>query len=80
VQILNFNRTYIPETLKKDNLNELKIDLENINPLVLWGPNNGYLELIRKQFPKVKMVARGSELKVLGDESELISFRTRLKL
>lgn len=60
-------------------MNELKIDLENINPLVLWGPNNGYLELIRKQFPKVKMVARGSELKVLGDESELISFQTRFQ-
>lgn len=60
-------------------MNELKIDLENINPLVLWGPNNDYLELIKKQFPKVKMVARGSELKVLGDEAELISFQTRFQ-
>ncbi|PRY52398.1 phosphate starvation-inducible protein PhoH [Arcticibacter pallidicorallinus] len=60
-------------------MNELKIDLENINPLVLWGPNNDYLELIKKQFPKVKMVARGSELKVLGDEAELVSFQARFQ-
>lgn len=60
-------------------MNELKIDLESINPLVIWGPNNDYLELIKKQFPKVKMVARGSELKVLGDEAELLSFQTRFQ-
>ncbi|WP_407431057.1 PhoH family protein [Arcticibacter sp.] len=60
-------------------MNELKIDLENINPLVLWGPNNDYLELIKKQFPKIKMVARGSELKVLGDEAELVSFQIRFQ-
>lgn len=60
-------------------MNELKIDLENINPLVLWGPHNDYLELIKKQFPKVKMVARGSELKVLGDEAELASFQARFQ-
>lgn len=60
-------------------MNELKIDLENINPLILWGPNNEYLELIKKQFPKVKMVARGSELKVLGDEAELLAFQGRFE-
>lgn len=60
-------------------MNELRIDLENINPVVLWGPNNDYLELIKRQFPKVKMVARGSELKVLGDETELMLFKNRFE-
>ncbi len=60
-------------------MNELRIDLENINPVVLWGPNNEYFELIKKQYPKVKIVARGSEVKVLGDDTELAAFDQRFK-
>ncbi|QQL51179.1 PhoH family protein [Mucilaginibacter ginkgonis] len=55
-------------------MNELKISLENVNPAVVWGPNNDHFEIIKKQFPKLKIVARGTELKVLGDEAELKSF------
>ncbi|WP_374163968.1 PhoH family protein [Arcticibacter sp. MXS-1] len=58
-------------------MSELKIDLEQINPVVLWGANNEYFELIKKQFPKIKIVARGTEVKVLGDEAELTSFQQR---
>lgn len=60
-------------------MNELKIDLENINPVVLWGPNNEYFEIIKRQFPKIKIVARGTEVKVLGDEAELNAFNSRFK-
>jgi len=42
-------------------LNELKLSIENINPAVLWGPNNDHFEIIRKQYPKLKIVARGNE-------------------
>ena len=55
-------------------MNELKISIENINPAVLWGPNNDHFEIIKKQYPKLKLVARGSELKVLGDDHELTIF------
>jgi phosphate starvation-inducible PhoH-like protein len=58
-------------------LNELKLSLENINPVILWGPNNEYFEIIKRHFPKLKIVARGSEVKVLGDEAELSLFNTR---
>lgn len=58
-------------------MNELKIDLESINPVTLWGPNNEYFELIKRQFPKIKIVARGTEVKVLGDETELGLFKQR---
>jgi phosphate starvation-inducible PhoH-like protein len=59
-------------------LNELKITLESVNPAVLWGPNNEYFELIKRSFPKIKVVARGNELKALGDESELINFNEKI--
>jgi phosphate starvation-inducible PhoH-like protein len=55
-------------------LNELKISIDNVNPAVLWGPNNDHFEIIKKQYPKLKLVARGTELKVLGDDHELAIF------
>jgi phosphate starvation-inducible PhoH-like protein len=58
-------------------LNELKLSIENINPAVLWGPNNDHFEIIKKQYPKLKIVARGSEVKILGDEQEIAFFKER---
>jgi phosphate starvation-inducible PhoH-like protein len=55
-------------------LTELKISIDNVNPAVLWGPNNDHFEIIKKQYPKLKLVARGNELKVLGDDHELSVF------
>jgi phosphate starvation-inducible PhoH-like protein len=58
-------------------LNELKLSIDQVNPAVLWGPNNDHFEIIKKQFPKLKIVARGSEVKVLGDEEELALFQEK---
>jgi phosphate starvation-inducible PhoH-like protein len=60
-------------------LNELNLTLENVNPVVIWGPNNEYFEIIKKHFPKIKIVARGTELKVLGDEIEISHFDLKFK-
>jgi phosphate starvation-inducible PhoH-like protein len=60
-------------------LNELKLTIEHINPAVLWGPNNDNFELIRRQYPKLKIVARGNEVKILGDEIEINNFQEKLK-
>lgn len=59
-------------------MNELKITLEAVNPAVLWGPNNEYFEIIKRSFPKLKVVARGNEVKALGDEKELTFFNEKL--
>jgi len=58
-------------------LNELKLSIENINPAVLWGPNNDHFEILKKQYPKLKLVARGSEVKILGDETEINVFKEK---
>ncbi len=60
------------------NLNELKIILEAVNPAVLWGPNNEYFEIIKRAFPKLKIVARGNEVKALGEDMELDNFNAKL--
>jgi phosphate starvation-inducible PhoH-like protein len=58
-------------------LNELKLSIENINPAVLWGPNNDHFEIIKKQYPKLKIVARGNDVKILGDDAELKAFQEK---
>jgi phosphate starvation-inducible PhoH-like protein len=60
-------------------LNELILTIDNVNPIVLWGSNNEYFEVIKKHFPKIKIVARGSEVKVLGDENELKQFQIKFQ-
>jgi len=58
-------------------LNELKLSIEQINPAVLWGPNNDHFEIIKKQYPKLKIVARGNDVKILGDDHELSIFQEK---
>lgn len=60
-------------------MNELILTIDNVNPVVLWGSNNEYFEVIKKHFPKIKIVARGSEVKVLGDEKELKLFQVKFQ-
>lgn len=58
-------------------MNELKLTLESVDPVQFWGTNNEHYELIKNAFPKLKIVARGNEVKVLGDEQELKSFEKK---
>ena len=40
----------------------------------LYGPRNVYLDQIRRSIPQLRIVARGSSLKVLGSEAETQRF------
>ena len=60
-------------------MNELKITLDHVNPLTVWGSNNEYFEITKKHFSKIKIVARGNEVKALGDENELILFKEKFQ-
>lgn len=61
-------------------MNELKLTLESVDPVQFWGANNEHYEIIKNAFPKLKVVARGNELKVLGDEKELKIFEQKYTL
>lgn len=60
-------------------MNEVRIPLEDVNLVTLWGAQNENFELIKKGFPKLRLVARGNELKVLGEESEQQRFQQVFK-
>jgi len=61
-------------------LNELIIELTEINPREFFGLQNSNIQLLKKYFPKLKIVARGSKMKIYGDEDMLEEFDTRLNM
>lgn len=58
-------------------MSELNLRLDAINPVDFYGINNSNLQLIEKFFPKLKIVARGENIKVMGDEEELNHFESK---
>ncbi|MBD5194036.1 MAG: PhoH family protein [Bacteroides sp.] len=54
------------------------IILEQADPVSFYGVNNANLQLIRNLFPKLRMAARGSVIKVIGDEQETADFEKKI--
>lgn len=61
-------------------MSERIILIESVSLLDLYGINDANLELMRSLFPTIKLVARGNELKVIGDPEQTKKFEERLKL
>jgi phosphate starvation-inducible PhoH-like protein len=60
-------------------LNERIIELTDIAAKDFWGAQDSHLETIKKYYPKLKIVARGSTLKAFGEKELLDEFETRFK-
>ena len=58
---------------------ERVIILSNIDPVMFYGVNNCNIHLIRNLFPKLRLAARGSVIKVIGDDSETADFESKIK-
>lgn len=54
------------------------IILENVDPVVFFGINNSNVQLLKTLFPKLRIVARGNVIKVIGDEGELAVFEEKI--
>jgi len=61
-------------------MSEQIIKLENVSPIDLYGPSDIYLDQIKSYFPKLRIIARGDFMKVVGDPEELAFFSSRLEL
>ena len=53
---------------------EKHIILEDIDPVSFYGVNNVHLLMLKSLFPKLRIVARGNVIKVLGDNEETDRF------
>jgi phosphate starvation-inducible PhoH-like protein len=58
-------------------LTEIIINLETINPIEFVGVNNSKFDILKKRFPALKILSRGSQIKVSGkpEEVETASFK-----
>jgi phosphate starvation-inducible PhoH-like protein len=61
-------------------LNEKIIKIKNIDPKELFGLRNKNLDLIKSSFPKLKIITRGDEIKVFGDDKLLLEFESKLQI
>ena len=60
-------------------MNERIIELTEIGPKEFFGAQNSTIQQLKKYFPKIKIVARGSKLKVYGEPEILDEFEVRLE-
>jgi len=61
-------------------MGERVISIETYSPIEIYGVNDAHLDLIKKQFPRLKIVARGDMVKVFGEEEELNAFENKFSL
>ena len=52
-------------------MTEKHIILEDIDPMAFFGPGNSHLLMVKSLFPKLRIVARGNVIKLMGDEEEM---------
>ncbi|MBQ2020174.1 MAG: PhoH family protein [Rikenellaceae bacterium] len=60
-------------------MTEKTIHIDGVDPRELFGAQDTYLELIREQYPALRIVARGSKIKVMGEERLIEQFVKRFE-
>lgn len=58
---------------------EKHIVLEDIDPVMLYGAGNAYLQIIKALYPKLRIVARDNVIRVLGDEELMADFEENIE-
>lgn len=53
--------------------------IDNADPVSFYGVNNSNMQLIRNLFPKLRVAARGSVIKVIGDDHDTADFEKKVK-
>lgn len=52
--------------------------LEGINPVDFFGVNNVYLQILKRYYPKLKIVSRGNDLTLIGEDEVIALFERKL--
>ena len=55
------------------------LHLETVDPLDLYGVKCSRLDILKRAFPKIQIVARGHEVKVLGEEQQIADFEDKFR-
>ena len=63
---------------KLNQLTEISINIDGIDPLDFFGVNNSKFNYLKKSFPTLRMVSRGNIIKAEGSEDDLQTFRDKV--
>ena len=55
------------------------LHIETVDPLDLYGVQCSRLDILKRAFPKIQIVARGHDVKLLGDEQQITDFEDKFR-
>jgi phosphate starvation-inducible PhoH-like protein len=61
-------------------LTDTIINLETVNPIEFFGVNNGKLDILKKKFPLLKILSRGTQLKLSGAPEQVENAKEKIDL
>lgn len=61
-------------------MTETIINLETVNPLEFFGVNNAKLDILKKKFPLLKILSRGTQIKLSGSPEQIENARDKINL
>ncbi len=61
-------------------MTETIINLETVNPTEFFGVNNGKLGILKKKFPLLKILSRGTQIKLSGSTEQIEGAREKIEL
>ncbi len=61
-------------------MTEAIINLETVNPIEFFGVNNGKLDILKKKFPLLKILSRGTQMKISGSPEQIEGAREKIDL
>lgn len=56
------------------------INLETVNPIEFFGVNNGKLDILKKKFPLLKILSRGTQIKLSGAPEQIEEAKEKIDL
>src|SRR5687768_2557961 len=63
-----------------EELRDTIINLETVNPIEFFGVNNGKLDILKKKFPLLKILSRGTQIKLSGSPEQVESAKEKIDL
>lgn len=61
-------------------MTETIINLETVNPIEFFGVNNGKLDILKKKFPLLKILSRGTQIKLSGSPEQIENAKEKITL
>jgi len=76
----NAGRSGILKIKTNEELRDTIINLETVNPIEFFGVNNGKLDILKKKFPLLKILSRGTQLKLSGAPEQVDGAKEKIDL